>query len=143
MGFEVGCSGKPAAARIGSRCGASPWLQPLGSGWQLRLPARDTRRKLPLGIFLDKMQELHQDVRQRVKQLERGVPPNARPAQYVQNDANLQMAKDSLGIMVAERSRTGTRPEHLARSSLTPLGQSPAFDRLTDTLHIYMFSGLS
>ncbi len=33
----------------------------------------DTRRKLPLGTFLGKMQELHNEIRQRVKQLERGV----------------------------------------------------------------------
>ncbi len=39
---------------------------------------------------------LHQDIRQRVKQLERGAPPTVRRPGYVQNDANLQMAKDTL-----------------------------------------------
>ncbi len=38
----------------------------------------DTRRKLPLGTFLGKMQELHHESRQRVKQLERGAEPAAR-----------------------------------------------------------------
>ncbi len=56
----------------------------------------DTRRRLPLGISLGKMQELHHDIRQRVKQLERGAPPTVRRPEYVQNDANLQMAKDTL-----------------------------------------------
>ncbi len=56
----------------------------------------DTRRRLPLGIFLGKLQELHHDIRQRVKQLQRGAPPTARSPKYVQNDANLQMAKETL-----------------------------------------------
>ncbi len=42
------------------------------------------------------MQELHHEIRQRVKQLQRGVPPTARKPEYVQNDANLQMAKNTL-----------------------------------------------
>ncbi len=56
----------------------------------------DTRRKVPLGTFLGKMQDLHNEIRQRVKQLVRGAAPTPRKRQYIENDNNLQLAKDSL-----------------------------------------------
>ncbi len=68
----------------------------------------DTRRRLPLG----KMQELHNEIRQRVKQLERGATPTVRRPQYVQNNINIQIAKDSLQQwidMVAEPDEDALR----------------------------------
>ncbi len=45
---------------------------------------------------MEKMKELHHEIRIGVKQLERGALPNPRRAVYVQNDANLEMANQSL-----------------------------------------------
>ncbi len=38
----------------------------------------DTQRRVPLGIFLGKVQELHHEIRQRVRQLQQGALPTAR-----------------------------------------------------------------
>ncbi len=45
----------------------------------------DTRRRLPLGIFLGKVQELHNEISQRVKQLERGAAPATRRCSYIES----------------------------------------------------------
>ncbi len=37
----------------------------------------DTRRRLPLSMFMGKMQELHNEIRQRVKQVEQGAVPKS------------------------------------------------------------------
>ncbi len=75
----------------------------------------DTRRRVPLGIFLGKMQELHHEIRQRVKQLQRGVPPKARRQEYIQNDANLEMAKNTLEQWLQNQP---ARDENLLRNRL-------------------------
>ncbi len=41
-------------------------------------------------------EQLHHEIRVGVKQLERGAPSNPKRTVYVQNDANLEMAKQSL-----------------------------------------------
>ncbi len=56
----------------------------------------ETRRQPPLGVFMGKMREVHHEIRSRVKQLERGAEPNPRRATYIQNDLNLEAAKQSL-----------------------------------------------
>ncbi len=48
--------------------------------------AFNTRRKAPLGVFLGKLKQLHQDIRCRVKLLQQGSPPNQRSVQYINND---------------------------------------------------------
>ncbi len=42
------------------------------------------------------MKQLHHEIRSGVKQLERGEPPNPRRPEYVRNDRNIDLAKESL-----------------------------------------------
>ncbi len=65
------------------------------------------RLKVPPGIVMGKMKELHREIRVRVKQLQRGAPPNPRRAVYVQNDANLEMAK-IVAVLAGHCPRTST-----------------------------------
>ncbi len=58
--------------------------------------AFNTRRRVPLGVFMGTMRPLHHEIRCRVRQLLAGSTPKARKAQYIQNDANIQLAKVSL-----------------------------------------------
>ncbi len=58
--------------------------------------AFNSRRRVPLGVFMGMMKKLHHEIRCQVKQLQRGAPPRARRAQYVQNDANIELAKHTL-----------------------------------------------
>ncbi len=58
--------------------------------------AFETRRNAPLGVFLGVMQSVHNEIRVRVRQLQRGTPPNQPLPQYAQNEVNIQLAKDSL-----------------------------------------------
>ncbi len=70
---------------------------------------------LYLGTFLGKMQELHHEIRQRVKQLEWGAEPAACRPQYIENDQNIQLAKDSLQQWL---DRTPNPPEIDLRARL-------------------------
>ncbi len=42
------------------------------------------------------MKQLHHEIHCRVKQLQRGAPLKARRVQYVQNDADIELAKQTL-----------------------------------------------
>ncbi len=58
--------------------------------------AFETRRKAPLGVFMGIMQTVQNEIERRVRQLMRGWRANQRLPQYVQNEANIQLAKNSL-----------------------------------------------
>ncbi len=44
------------------------------------------------------MQELHSEIRQRVKHLQQGAQPRPRQAVYIQNDRDLELAKEALEL---------------------------------------------
>ncbi len=61
---------------------------------------------MPLGIFLGKMQELHNETRPRVKHLEQGAPPRPRQAAYIPNDRDLELARQTVQLCGSIRHLT-------------------------------------